>query len=425
MTIIDDRTMLDERLGCRLRHGGRCMMDVIDGYLDDAPGVPHPARRTTCPSFATGSALEAVPGIPHGTRLACRRQARRRPGLTPADGCAPLGASSGTSRVRCPRGAPSIPVGDRFVESADGGPDHARRFPGPGPRGQPELLLPGPRRGGEHRAARGGGAPASCRAWPTASRSSASTTAARTARAAIADRLAAEHPMWCGSSITASNQGYGAALRSGLGAARYPLVCFTDGDRQFRIADLGRLLERIANSRPSRSSSARAGRGRGLPHQARRPAHPAGLRAGLSGLPAGLLRPPRARRGLRLQALPARGAGGHPARHPAVRSCPRSCSSSCAPGAGPWSRWACPTIRGRRDGRRAPTRAWCCAPSATSGGSGCCCGLGRGRRCALASRSCGRRTGHGARRRRAEPRDAPVRRAWCLAVGAAAQVDLQ
>jgi glycosyltransferase involved in cell wall biosynthesis len=34
------------------------------------------------------------------------------------------------------------------------------------------------------------------------------------------------------------NQGYGGALRSGFGAARYPLVCFTDGDRQFRVADL-------------------------------------------------------------------------------------------------------------------------------------------------------------------------------------------
>src|SRR5262249_17344822 len=32
----------------------------------------------------------------------------------------------------------------------------------------------------------------------------------------------------------------------GFGAARYPLVCFTDGDRQFRIADLGRLLARMA-----------------------------------------------------------------------------------------------------------------------------------------------------------------------------------
>jgi len=44
------------------------------------------------------------------------------------------------------------------------------------------------------------------------------------------------------------NQGYGAALRSGFGAAHYDLVCFIDGDRQFRVADIGRLLERM--SRP-------------------------------------------------------------------------------------------------------------------------------------------------------------------------------
>jgi glycosyltransferase involved in cell wall biosynthesis len=41
------------------------------------------------------------------------------------------------------------------------------------------------------------------------------------------------------------NQGYGAALRSGFRAARYELVCFIDGDRQFKVVDLGRLLERI------------------------------------------------------------------------------------------------------------------------------------------------------------------------------------
>ena len=34
------------------------------------------------------------------------------------------------------------------------------------------------------------------------------------------------------------NRGYGGALRSGFEASRYDLLCFTDGDRQFRIADL-------------------------------------------------------------------------------------------------------------------------------------------------------------------------------------------
>lgn len=60
---------------------------------------------------------------------------------------------------------------------------------------------------------------------------------------AIADRLAGEHPDVVRVVHHGVNQGYGAALRSGLGAARYPLVCFTDGDRQFRVADLARLLE--------------------------------------------------------------------------------------------------------------------------------------------------------------------------------------
>jgi glycosyltransferase involved in cell wall biosynthesis len=41
------------------------------------------------------------------------------------------------------------------------------------------------------------------------------------------------------------NQGYGAAIRSGLRAARFDLVSFTDGDRQFRVADLGRLIDAL------------------------------------------------------------------------------------------------------------------------------------------------------------------------------------
>jgi glycosyltransferase involved in cell wall biosynthesis len=62
---------------------------------------------------------------------------------------------------------------------------------------------------------------------------------------AIADRLAGEHPGVVRVVHHPVNRGYGAALRSGFGAARYPLVCFTDGDRQFRIADLGLLLDRM------------------------------------------------------------------------------------------------------------------------------------------------------------------------------------
>ncbi len=59
---------------------------------------------------------------------------------------------------------------------------------------------------------------------------------------AIADQLAAEHPDIVRAVHHPTNLGYGAALRSGFAASRYPVVGFTDGDRQFRIADLGRLL---------------------------------------------------------------------------------------------------------------------------------------------------------------------------------------
>jgi len=63
--------------------------------------------------------------------------------------------------------------------------------------------------------------------------------------AEIADRLAGEQPDVVRVIHHRTNLGYGSAVRTGLGAARYPLVCFTDGDRQFRIADLGRLLMRL------------------------------------------------------------------------------------------------------------------------------------------------------------------------------------
>jgi glycosyltransferase involved in cell wall biosynthesis len=61
---------------------------------------------------------------------------------------------------------------------------------------------------------------------------------------AIADELAAAHP-----EVRAvhhpTNLGYGAALRSGFAAARFEHLAFTDGDRQFHVADLGRLIERL------------------------------------------------------------------------------------------------------------------------------------------------------------------------------------
>lgn len=64
--------------------------------------------------------------------------------------------------------------------------------------------------------------------------------------AAIADRLAAAHPGMVRVVHHPTNLGYGAALRSGFRASRFDLVAFTDGDRQFRVADVGRLTARLA-----------------------------------------------------------------------------------------------------------------------------------------------------------------------------------
>jgi glycosyltransferase involved in cell wall biosynthesis len=65
---------------------------------------------------------------------------------------------------------------------------------------------------------------------------------------AIADRLAGAHPDVVRAIHHPVNLGYGAALRSGFRAARYDLVCFTDGDRQFQVADLGRLVARLGEA---------------------------------------------------------------------------------------------------------------------------------------------------------------------------------
>ena len=64
----------------------------------------------------------------------------------------------------------------------------------------------------------------------------------------IADDLAARFPGVVRAVHHPTNYGYGAALRSGFGAARYELIAFTDGDRQFRVADIGRLTARLAEA---------------------------------------------------------------------------------------------------------------------------------------------------------------------------------
>jgi glycosyltransferase involved in cell wall biosynthesis len=65
------------------------------------------------------------------------------------------------------------------------------------------------------------------------------------ATASIAEGLAERHPDVVRLVRHPVNLGYGAALRSGFAAARYELVAFTDGDRQFKVADLGRLTTRL------------------------------------------------------------------------------------------------------------------------------------------------------------------------------------
>jgi glycosyltransferase involved in cell wall biosynthesis len=65
---------------------------------------------------------------------------------------------------------------------------------------------------------------------------------------AIADALAAAHPAEVRAVHHPTNLGYGAALRTGFRTSRFPLISFTDGDRQFKVADLGHLIARMAAS---------------------------------------------------------------------------------------------------------------------------------------------------------------------------------
>lgn len=62
---------------------------------------------------------------------------------------------------------------------------------------------------------------------------------------AIADELAGANPGIVRAVHNPTNLGYGAALRSGFAASRFDHLAFTDGDRQFKVVDLGRLIERL------------------------------------------------------------------------------------------------------------------------------------------------------------------------------------
>ena len=68
----------------------------------------------------------------------------------------------------------------------------------------------------------------------------------RDATGRIADELTAANPGVVRAVHHPTNRGYGAALLSGFQAARHDHVAFTDGDRQFKVADVGRLIDRMA-----------------------------------------------------------------------------------------------------------------------------------------------------------------------------------
>ena len=86
-----------------------------------------------------------------------------------------------------------------------------------------------------------------CRPSPRRSRSSPSTTARATRRRRSPTRLAAA-PSRTSSASSTTRRTSATARRSARAsrAARYELVAFTDGDRQFKVADLGRLTARLA-----------------------------------------------------------------------------------------------------------------------------------------------------------------------------------
>ncbi len=70
----------------------------------------------------------------------------------------------------------------------------------------------------------------------------------RDATGRIADELAAANPDLIRAIHHEVNLGYGAALRSGFRAARHDHIAFTDGDRQFQVADVARLIDRMAEA---------------------------------------------------------------------------------------------------------------------------------------------------------------------------------
>jgi glycosyltransferase involved in cell wall biosynthesis len=64
----------------------------------------------------------------------------------------------------------------------------------------------------------------------------------RDASGAIADALAREHPDLIHVIHHARNLGYGAAVRAGVAACRHEWICMVDGDNEYDVSDLRRML---------------------------------------------------------------------------------------------------------------------------------------------------------------------------------------
>ena len=60
---------------------------------------------------------------------------------------------------------------------------------------------------------------------------------------AIADELAHEHPQIVRAIHHPANRGYGAALRAGIAACRYDWICMVDGDNEYDVLDLRKMLD--------------------------------------------------------------------------------------------------------------------------------------------------------------------------------------
>ena len=318
---------------------------------------------------------------PRRPRRRDRREPRRRAPSTssgstatrPRTGPAATTSSSSTALEREPDPGHRPREAGAMTAADTRAPRPRRVRPGAAGARRPALvLLPGPQRGGEPRGPRRGGAgdPADPRRDV---RDHRRRRRLEGRDPAIADEPGGRPPgrrprrpppdeprLRRGAPVRASRP------------RRYELVAFTDGDRQFQVADLGRLTARLAAGRPP-------GRRRRLPDQARRPARPDALRPGLPAREPDLLRAQGQRRRLRLQAVPARGARGHPRRVGRGVLLGRAADQA--------ARRRADRRRGRRaalpaDGRLADRRQAVrssCAPCATSGRSGCGCGSNRRR----------------------------------------------